>query len=127
MKNPAKFDRCVREVKRSKSARNAYAICTAAGTRNPIDSIDRLARDFHQRTPRAQRVSVPRTPRKLMVLGPLRAVEYEIREGFPLHTWHPKSRPLLATDGKRLFIIGGRFRVTQRGIVDLDAEGREIE
>jgi hypothetical protein len=33
--NPAKFDRCVKDVKRSKSARSAYAICTAAGTRNP--------------------------------------------------------------------------------------------
>jgi hypothetical protein len=33
--NPAEFDRCVKDVKRSKSARSAYAICTAAGTRNP--------------------------------------------------------------------------------------------
>jgi hypothetical protein len=33
--NPAKFDRCVKDVKRSRSARSAYAICTAAGTRNP--------------------------------------------------------------------------------------------
>lgn len=33
-KNPAKFDRCVRKVKKSGKGRNAYAICTAAGTRN---------------------------------------------------------------------------------------------
>lgn len=39
--NPAKFDRCVSDVSRSlkKAGRpgSAYAICTAAGTRNPAD------------------------------------------------------------------------------------------
>lgn len=35
-KNPPKFDRCVKAVKKSKSAKSAYAICTAAGTRNPV-------------------------------------------------------------------------------------------
>jgi hypothetical protein len=34
--NPAKFDRCVRDVKAHASGPvNAYAVCTAAGTRNP--------------------------------------------------------------------------------------------
>src|SRR5579883_562188 len=33
--NPAKFDRCVKEVKAKGRPGNAYAICTAAGTRNP--------------------------------------------------------------------------------------------
>ena len=34
--NPAKFDRCVRDVQaRSAGKANAYAVCTAAGTRNP--------------------------------------------------------------------------------------------
>lgn len=34
--NPAKFDRCVKEVqRRGGGAVNAYAVCTAAGTRNP--------------------------------------------------------------------------------------------
>lgn len=33
-KNPAKFDRCVKAVKK-KGGANAYAVCTAAGTRNP--------------------------------------------------------------------------------------------
>lgn len=96
------------------------------GERNPR-SIERLARAFHQREPRVREIRLAGMPRKLMVLGPLRAVEYEISEGFPLHTWHPRSRPMLATDGRRLFIIGGRFKVTRRGIVDLDERGREIE
>jgi len=39
--NPAKFDRCVRDVQAKGGAANAYAVCTAAGTRgkkkNPSD------------------------------------------------------------------------------------------
>ena len=34
MANPAKFDRCVRDVKRKGGRVNAYAVCTAAGTRS---------------------------------------------------------------------------------------------
>ena len=33
--NPAKFDRCVREVSRRSPDVNAYAVCTASGARNP--------------------------------------------------------------------------------------------
>lgn len=33
--NPAKFDRCVKEVQARGTGVNAYAVCTAAGTRNP--------------------------------------------------------------------------------------------
>lgn len=33
--NPPKFDRCVKDVKKRSGAANAYAVCTAAGTRNP--------------------------------------------------------------------------------------------
>lgn len=32
--NPAKFERCVKAVKKRGGAANAYAVCTAAGTRN---------------------------------------------------------------------------------------------
>ena len=33
--NPSKFDRCVRDVKRKGGVVDPYAVCTAAGTRNP--------------------------------------------------------------------------------------------
>ena len=40
--NPAKFDRCVKEVqRRGGGAVNAYAVCTAAGTRNPVEAQER--------------------------------------------------------------------------------------
>ena len=38
--NPAKFDRCIKEVKAKGGDVNAYAVCTAAGTRNPDNSAD---------------------------------------------------------------------------------------
>ena len=43
IENPAKFDRCVADVKKSlkkyKRPGNAYAICSASGTRNPEDIV----------------------------------------------------------------------------------------
>ena len=38
--NPAKFDRCVKEVQAKGGAANAYAVCTAAGARNPGKRFD---------------------------------------------------------------------------------------
>lgn len=36
-RNPAKFDRCVKAVKAKGGAANAYAVCTATGTRKPTN------------------------------------------------------------------------------------------
>ncbi len=48
--NPPKFDRCVRDVKRKGGAVDPYAVCTAAGTRNPSDranmTFDRESGDY---------------------------------------------------------------------------------
>lgn len=54
--NPAKFDRCVRDVKKRGGSANAYAVCTAAGTRkkrkrNPADESIAAYEDFHGRPP----------------------------------------------------------------------------
>jgi hypothetical protein len=45
------------------------------------------------------------------------------------HTFAKGSRPLLCAGPKKnqLLLVGGRFRVTERGIVDLTPRGREIE
>lgn len=57
-KNPSKFDRCVRDVKRRGGAANAYAVCTAAGTRgnrrrkkNPAEEAAAGYREFHGKDP----------------------------------------------------------------------------
>lgn len=64
-----------------------------------------------------------------MVLGLLSAVEYDTTVGARArgyrHTFKGNAKPLLCSDGKRLYIVRGRFKVTSRGIVDLDRTGRE--
>lgn len=44
--NPSKFDRCVKQVQARGGNVNAYAVCTAAGTRNPAND-----REYWYRTP----------------------------------------------------------------------------
>jgi hypothetical protein len=52
-KNPAKFDRCVKEVQVRGGAANAYAVCTAAGTRkrNPAAASADAFEEFHGYAP----------------------------------------------------------------------------
>lgn len=89
----------------------------------------------------ARRVGVMRAelPEVLMVMGRVSAIEYEtthqndagtkrIAQGYR-HTFAEGSRPLLCcAPGKNgIFVVGGRYHITERGIVDLDAKGHEIE
>lgn len=63
-------------------------------------------------------------PPVVMLIGELDAVLYScVRDGkleHYKHTFRKSSRPLLvsASDGKSLHIVGGRFSMTNRGIVD---------
>lgn len=72
-------------------------------------------------------------PSELMVIGRLNAVEYDCRrEGKTLkarHVFAPGSRPMLAagTQKGQLFLLGTRYRMTDRGIVDFDAQGEAID
>lgn len=60
----------------------------------------------------------------LIVVGYLDGVMYDtVRDGRAekyVHHFGSNARPLLATshDGRTLHIVGGRFRFTERGIVD---------
>ena len=93
----------------------------------------KLAEDFREKTPtRARKVSYS-IPRVLMIMGHVEFIGYRTTHGQQLvlykHDFAPGSRPQLAAGPKRnqLFLIGGRYRVTDRGIVDLDAKGQEID
>lgn len=72
---------------------------------------------------RSKRVSVP-TARAGLAIGPVLQVAYETtRDGKLekyLHRFAPHARPLLAAshDGRSLFMLGGAYRFTERGIVD---------
>lgn len=96
-----------------------------------IKKAAKLYREFREETPRKVREVEFELPKAVMVIGNVRFVAYDTtRRGkteLYKHTFAKGSRPLLCSDGDRLFVIGGRFHVTERGIVDLDARGREIE
>ena len=60
----------------------------------------------------------------MLAFGELLAVEYETERDGKVeryrHAFRKRSRPLLAArhDVKRIYIVGGRYRFTDRGIVD---------
>lgn len=72
-------------------------------------------------------------PKALMSMGHVEAICYRTTHGkksvLYKHDFAPGSRPVLAAGPKRnqLFLLAGRYHVTERGIVDLDAHGREID
>ncbi len=72
-------------------------------------------------------------PKTLMSMGHVEAICYRTTHGkqsvLYKHDFAPGSRPVLAAGPKRnqLFLLGGRYHVTDRGIVDLTHEGREID
>lgn len=103
-------------------------------TQKQIDKAVRLHERFtgHDASERGELHDAPRIPPVLTKVGPCVAIEYiATREGERAtyrHTFDKKSRPALATDGDHLYLIGGSYRFTDRGIVDIDPRtGMEIE
>ena len=92
-----------------------------------------LYRKFREREPRIARSVTLRLPRAVMVMGYVDAIMYSTTHGSKAarykHTFARGSKPLLcAAPGRnQLYLIGGRYHVTDRGIVDLTPRGREIE
>ena len=93
----------------------------------------RLYKGFRERAPKRARSIKVKLPRAVIVMGHLEAVIYRStfngKAARLKHTFAPGSRPLLCagTGKNQLYIFEGRYRVTDRGIVDLTARGREIE
>ena len=93
----------------------------------------KLHREFREATPtHARVVKAPKTP-SVLVLGTLESVKYRTTHKGAVHLYEhefaPGSRPLLAAGPRRnqLYVIEGRYHVTERGIVDIDSKGREID
>lgn len=72
-------------------------------------------------------VPKPKTPEAVIVVGYCDGIMYEtVRDGKTekyLHRFKKKSRPLLtaSTDGKSLYLLGGAYDFTDRGIVDKES------
>lgn len=84
----------------------------------------RLFGAFREENVDAVREVAFEVPEVIMEIGTLDTVEYTTRRGGNIehyrHEFREKSRPVLAVsaDGKQLMIIGGRYKFTERGIVD---------
>jgi hypothetical protein len=93
----------------------------------------KLYEDFRERPARRARSVRLKLPRAVMVMGYCDAIQYRTTHGGKSvrykHTFAPGSKPLLCAGPGRnqLFLIGGRYHVTERGIVDLTPRGRELE
>lgn len=100
-----------------------------------LKTVAKLYEDFRERRPRrARKISrklITPSGGALMIMGYCDGITYRTSHGSKTvrykHSFAAGSRALLCTDGKRLFLVGGRFHVTERGIVDLSPRGNEIE
>ncbi len=74
--------------------------------------------------PQITKVAVPPMPKEMLAIGKLDGVLYStVRDGIPekyIHKFKLAARPLLCAspDGKTLYLIGGSYDFTERGIVD---------
>ncbi len=92
------------------------------------DAVERAARRFSRFTGhRAERVEMlpfPSKPKAGLAVGPVLVLAYRAtRDGKTenyMHKFAPHARPMLVAsdDGSALYLVGGRYRFTERGIVD---------
>lgn len=97
-----------------------------------LDSATGLYESFREETPRRARKIRIKVPKAVAVMGHCEFVGYvTTHKGVVtlyIHEFASGSRPLLCANKGRgeLFLIGGRFTVTGRGITDLDRQGRVV-
>jgi hypothetical protein len=100
--------------------------------RKDIRSSAKLYEEFREEPPeRARRVEF-KVPAAVAVMGQVEFIGYMTthagRTHLYVHQFAPGSRPTLGAGKGRnqAYLIGGRYRVTDRGIVDLGPSGNEV-
>lgn len=74
--------------------------------------------------PRLSKIRIPQMPKAVLAIGQVDGIMYStVRDNVAekyIHEFRKSSRPLLAAspDGKQLYLIGGSYDFTERGIVD---------
>lgn len=92
-----------------------------------------LYESFREKKPRKVATVKVSVPAVVACMGHVEFIGYRTTHGKKLtlykHDFAPGSRPLLcvSADGRQLMLLGGRYKWTDRGIVDRDAKDREIE
>lgn len=91
----------------------------------------KLYADFSGHTDlKAQKINVPGMPKTMLAIGYIDGVMYStVRDGVAekyVHHFARNSRPLftVSPDGKQLFMLGGAYNFTERGIVDKKSRSR---
>lgn len=97
-----------------------------------IRSAISLYRSFRERNPTRVKIVDWEPPRAVAVIGHVDEVCYTTTHGKKVvsyrHPFQQGSRPLLCAseDGRQLLLLGGHFKFTDRGIVDIDPQGRKV-
>jgi hypothetical protein len=97
-----------------------------------IKAAIQLYRDFREKEPRRIKVVDFDVPQAVMVIGHVDEICYTTTHGRKVtnyrHPFQEGSRPLLcaSADGRQLMLLGGRYKFTDRGIVDRDADGNLV-
>lgn len=92
----------------------------------------KLYTDFREKVPKLIRVVDFDPPQAVMVIGYVDEIRYTTTHGKKVvsyyHPFQEGSRPLLtaSANGKQLLLLGGRYKFTDRGIVDRDAAGNLV-
>lgn len=102
-------------------------------SRRDVERAARLYKGFREAPP--QKVTIVRRalPKALAQIGLAEFVGYATTHHGELklyiHEFAAGSRPGLYASGRRgeLYLLGGRFTVTDRGITDLSASGRAVD
>lgn len=95
-----------------------------------LEDAAELYQSFREEKPRRARKLKVAIPEAVAVMGHCEFVGYVTthrgKTALYMHEFAPGSRPVLAAGKGRgqLYLIGGRFTVTGRGIVDVDRNGR---
>ena len=94
-------------------------------TRDEVEKASDLYRRFSGHEPESiGKIRLTKPPECAIVVGTLDGLLYTtVRDGVEekyIHKFSARSKPLfvVSPDGKQIFVIGGQFDFTERGIVD---------
>lgn len=118
----------VRKVKVSRRVNPVPASSRAGMSRQVRDQVDQAA-DLYERfsghdPEEVGRVHIPEIPKVGVAIGDVDGILYTtVRDGVEekyIHKFHKRDKPLfvVSPDGKSLFLVGGNYTFTERGIVD---------
>lgn len=103
------------------------------GIKRDIRSSARLWEGFREEPARRVKAVSFKVPKAVAVMGIVEFIGYMTTHNgethLYVHQFAPGSRPTFAAGAGRnqAFLVGGRYKVTDRGIVDYNSAGHEVK